>query len=77
MDLEKRRREQFIRLKKMGWSLLVLAIAVSGIVYLLPYDESNYWLSREGKEGFYVLSAFFIFLGLYCLGAVWRRQNFI
>lgn len=77
MSLEKRVQEQQIRLRKMGWSLLSLATLCSAIVYYLPQDETNYWLSSTGKQGFYVLSLFFIFLGLYCLGAIWRRRHCI
>jgi hypothetical protein len=77
MNLEKRLQEQLHRLKKMGWTLLGLAAVFSGITYFLPHHENIYWLSTEGKEGCYVLSALFIFLGFYCLGAVWRRRNFL
>lgn len=77
MSFEKRVQEQQTRLRTMGWSLLSLAALCSSITYYLPYDETNYWLSSTGKQGFYVLSLFFIFLGLYCLGALWRRRHFI
>jgi Na+/proline symporter len=77
MSLERQRREQIDRLRKMGWTFLGLAAFISGVVYFLPRNETIYWLSANGKEGFYVLSAFFVFLGLYCLGAIWRRRNFI
>jgi hypothetical protein len=68
--------QQLNRLKRMGWTFLGLAAATAA-VYFLPNDESNYWLSSSGKEGFYIFSAFFVSLGLYCLGAIWRRRNFI
>jgi hypothetical protein len=61
----------------MGWAFVGLALTVTGITYFLPNNEAIYWLSADGKQGFYVLSAFFFFLGLYCLGAIWRRRNFI
>ncbi len=77
IGLEKRVKEQLNRLKKMGWILIGLAATFSGSAYILPHDETSYWLSSAGKEGFYVLSTFFFFLGLYCLGAIWRRRNFI
>lgn len=77
MSLEKRVQEQISRLRKMGWTLLGLAVLSSGITYFLPHDETNYWLSYDGKQGMYVLSAFFFFLGLYCLGAIWRRRSFL
>ncbi len=77
MSLEKRVQEQADRLTRMGKVLLGLAIICSGTAYLLPHDESNYWLSANGKEGMYVLSMLFVFLGLYCLGAVWRRRSFL
>ena len=76
MTVEKQQMEQLNRLKRMGWAFFGLA-AAAALTYFLPDDESNYWLSSGGKEGFYVLSALFVFLGLYCLGAVWRRRNFI
>ncbi|MFI0435395.1 MAG: hypothetical protein ACH350_06690 [Parachlamydiaceae bacterium] len=68
---------QLTRLKRMGSTLIAFAIATSFIIYFLPNSEANYWLSKEGKQGFYVLSAFFFFLGFYCLGAIWRRKHFI
>ncbi len=77
MSLEKRVQEQLSRLKKTGWAFLILATVFSGTAFLLPTNEMNYWLSSNGKEGFYVLSAFFVFLGLYCFGAIWRRRHFI
>lgn len=75
--MEKRIEEQLSRLKRMGCTFIAFAIFVSGLTYFLPYDEKNYWLSFDGKQGFYVLSALFFFLGLYCLGAIWRRRHFI
>lgn len=77
MDIEKRLREESGRLRKMGWNFLGLATLFSTIAYFSPDDETSYWLSVDGKEGFYVLSAFLVFLGFYCFGAIWRRQNFI
>ena len=77
MSLEKRVQEQTARLRKMGWSLLTMAVLCSGTTYFLPNDETTYWLSSTGKEGMYVLSAFFVFLGFYCLGAIWRRRSFL
>lgn len=76
MNLEQRMQEEVARLKRMGWCLLGLAALTIGTTYFLPTDENNYWVSSEGKQGFYVLSVLFIFLGLYCLGAVWRRRHF-
>lgn len=77
MSLDKRIQEQTHRLKTMGWTLLGLAAFFSGLAELLPHDESIYWLSDNGKEGIYVLSALFVFLGFYCLGAIWRRGPFL
>lgn len=77
MNIKNRVQEQVTRLKKMGGTFLALAALFAGTTYFLPADQTTYWLSVEGKEGFYVLSTFFVFLGLYCFGAVWRRQNFI
>lgn len=77
MTLEKRIQEELSRLKKMGWVFLIIAIVVSLGTYLLPDNQSIYWLSTDGKKGFYVLSAFFIFLGFYCWGAIWRKRTFI
>lgn len=77
MTIEKRVKEEISRLKKMGYTLLGLASFVILLTYLSPLDETNYWFSRNGKDGFYILSSLFIFLGLYCLGAVWRRKHFI
>lgn len=74
--IHERSKEELRRLRKMGWAFLILAIATSGASYASPDNESIYWLSSDGKEGFYVLSAFFAFLGLYCLGAIWRRRNY-
>lgn len=76
MSLDRRIQAQVNRLKKMGKALSSLAALCSGITYLLPHDETIYWLSSNGKQGTYVLSAFFLFLGLYCLRAIWRRRNF-
>ena len=61
----------------MGWTFIVLAAITCAIVYLLPNNQTNYWLSHDGKQGFYVLSAFLAFLGLYCLGAIWRKKHFL
>lgn len=77
MGLEKQEQEQLVRLKKMGWTFLTLAAVVVLMTYCLPNDELNYWLSREGKRGFYVLSGLFVFFGCYCLGAIRRRKSFI
>lgn len=77
MTVNRRTVEELARLKKMGWALLTFALATTAVVYCLPDNDSIYWLSSDGKEGFYVLSAFFAFLGLYCLGAIWRRRHFI
>ncbi len=77
MSLEKRVKAQVNRLRKMAWSFLILAAVISGSVYLLPANETSYWLSIKGKEGFYILSSLFFFFGFYCFGAIWRRQNFI
>lgn len=75
--MEKRLEEHRSRLKKMGWTFIAFAIVVSGITYLIPNNETIYWLSHDGKQGFYVLSSLFFFLGFYCLGAIWRGRNFI
>jgi hypothetical protein len=77
MSLEKRVLEQTLRLKRMGWAFLFLAALCSGVTYFLPDDEAIYWLSATGKEGIYVLSTLFVFLGFYCLGAIWRRRSFL
>ena len=77
MGLEKRVKEQVDRLRRMAWSFLILAAVISGSVYLLPTNEATYWLSINGKEGFYILSALFVFFGIYCFGAIWRRRHFI
>lgn len=77
MKTQHHEKEQLDRLRIMGWTFLGLAATASLITYLLPSDESNYWLSIDGKQGFYVLSGLFVFLGLYCLGAIWRRRNFV
>lgn len=77
MSLEKRIEEEALRLKTMGWAFLLLAAFACSFVYLLPDSDAFYLLSVEGKKGFYVLSAFFGFLGVYCLGAVWRRRNYL
>jgi|GEM_PF-3899480 len=77
MKLEKQTKEHFMRVKRMGTILFSLAFFFSLLAYLLPTDESVFWLSTSNKEGVYVLSAFFCFLGLYCWGGVWRGKNFI
>lgn len=67
------------RLKRfaiMGWFMILFAAVCSFSAYFSPSNESNYWLSREGKEGFYVLSLLFVFLGCYCLGAIWRERRY-
>ncbi len=75
MTIEKA--DELKRIKKMGLVFLGMAAAGAAAAYFLPADETNYWLSASGKEGFYVLSSLFFFLGLYCLGSIWRRRNFI
>jgi hypothetical protein len=75
--MQGRVKEQIRELKRYGITLLGLAASLTLVSYILPHDETHYWLSHEGKRGMYVLSAFFVFLGFYCLGAVWRRKNFI
>ena len=77
MSLEQLRKAHLFRLKKMGISLIGLAVCFSLLAYFLPTDETNYWLSSDNKEGVYVLSTFFCFLGIYCLGAIWRKRTFI
>ena len=74
--IHERDKQEILRLKKMGWAFLILAIVTTGTAYALPDNQSIYWLSADGKQGFYVLSAFFAFLGFYCLGAIWRRRNY-
>ena len=73
--MNKRIAEQIAQLKRMGWSLIIMATTVTIINALLPHQEDSYWLSNEGKQGFYTLSGLFFFLGLYCFGALWRRRN--
>lgn len=70
-------REEHQRIRKMGWTFLILAAISIAIPYFTPTNESNYWLSTDGKEGFFALSGLFIALGLYSLGSVWRRKYFI
>ncbi|CUI17497.1 putative membrane protein [Candidatus Protochlamydia naegleriophila] len=77
MDPEKRLKEQVKRLKTMGLALLGLAISFSLLAYFIPTNETLYWLSSRNKEGVYAISGFLAFLGIYCLGATWRRQHFI
>jgi hypothetical protein len=77
MSFEKYTREHIRRLRTMGLVFILLGTLCSATTYYLPLNETTYWLSREGKEGFYVLSAFFCFLGLYCLGSIWRKRHFI
>jgi hypothetical protein len=67
----------------MGMAFIGLAFAWIGIAYLTPHTYLTIgqwtlpWLSPSHKEGVYALSALFLFLGLYCLGATWRRRHFI
>ncbi len=77
MEPEKRLKEQTKRLKMMGYTLLGLAIFFSLLIFFIPTNESIYWLSSRNKEGVYVLSGFLAFLGVYCLGATWRKQHFL
>lgn len=70
-------REEHHRIRRMGWTFLILAVVSIAIAYLTPTDDTNYWLSTKGKEGFFALSGLFIALGLYSLGSVWRRKYFI
>lgn len=75
MTFENRRlrtKEEAGRLKAMGWTLIGIALITTGAVFFLPGDESTYWLSTDGKNGFYTLSLLFAFLGVFCLGAVSR-----
>lgn len=76
MNFETRTAQEIRQLKRGGCAFIFFAILCSVTVFFLPLDESIYWFSTDGKLGFYVLSAFFVFLGLYCLGATWRRKNF-
>lgn len=76
MSFEVQNKQQQTDLKKMGWCLILFALFVSTIAYFLPSEQTVYWLSSTGKQGFYVLSGLFVFLGLYCFGAVWRRSRF-
>lgn len=71
-----RMQQEILQLKKAGWGFLIMACLCTLVVFFLPEDPSNYWLSHEGKLGFYVLSSLFAFFGFYCLGATWRRKNF-
>lgn len=75
MDFEKQHREHQSRLKKMAIAFLSLPFFVISVTYFLPNDESSYWFSKTGKEGFYVLSSFLIFLGIYCLGSINREKQ--
>lgn len=68
--------QEIQQLKKAGRGFIIMAIFCSLTVFLLPEDPSNYWLSSDGKLGFYVLSSLFAFFGFYCLGATWRRKHF-
>lgn len=75
---KKRLNQDFIRqLKTMGWALIGLAAAFTLLAYLTPTNETSYWFSSRNKEGIYAISSLFVFLGIYCLGAVWRRKYFI
>ncbi len=76
MQPEKRMQEQAGRLKFMGWIFIGLALFCSTCAYFIPTNEAIFLLSSRNKEGVYVLSGFFFFLGLYCLGAIWRRRHF-
>jgi uncharacterized membrane protein YgdD (TMEM256/DUF423 family) len=76
MRLNQQKKDLISRLQIMGWALLALAVMFSGTIYILPINESIYWLSSSGKEGVYVLSAFFVFLAFYCFGAILRRPHF-
>ena len=64
-------------LKRMGWTFIALGALTSAIIFFMPSISTNYWLSPEGKQGFYVLSGFLVFLGLYCLGAIWRKKHYL
>ena len=70
-------KEQVKRLKTMGLFFILFGLVCSGITFFLPHDETLYLLSSAGKEGTYVLSSFFFFLGFYCWGAVWRKKHFL
>lgn len=74
---DKRVKEHLERLKRMGVGFFCLAVLFSLTAYLLPNDETIYWLSSRNKEGIYALSALFVFFGLYCLGARWRKRHFV
>lgn len=76
MDFKKRKEEESANLKSMGICLIATALLIGLVVYFLPLDPSNYWLSEDGKQGFYALCSLFFFFGLYCLGAIWRRRHF-
>jgi len=77
MHLPKHLQEHLAQLKKMGFILIGLALFFSLTAYFLPTDETLFWLTKTSKKGVYVISIFFCFLGLYCLGAIWRKRHFI
>lgn len=67
---------------RMGWMLVGMALTFSTLTFLTPTSTIGeegllHWLSAEQKTGVYAVSALFLFLGLYCLGGVWRKRNFI
>lgn len=70
MNLDHKKIEHIKRLKKLGWTFILLGLFCSIVIYFLPNDQTNYWLSHDGKQGFYVISILFGFLGIYCLKAI-------
>lgn len=69
MHPEQRIKAESYRLKKMGVTLIILAIGFNLSAYFIAPEKS--------QEGIFPISALLGFLGFYCLGAVWRRKNFI
>lgn len=78
MDCKK---ERMKRLQKMGSFFIALAFLFSLSALLTPTasftDLHTLWLSAEQKEGVYVMSTLFFFLGIYCFGGIWRKQPLI
>lgn len=65
------------RLKMMGWTFIGLASFFSGCAYSLPNSLMKTWIPSYSQEGVFAISALLAFLGLYCLGAIWRKRYFI
>lgn len=61
-------------LGKMGWTFLGLAAFFIMGATVIPLPLLKTWLPNYSQEGTYVLSGLIAFLGLYCLGARWRKK---